>query len=115
MADMLEFTTKAKTTTAEEDGAPAEPFRCTLDGQPLEAVRPKAALIAQLGPIQSRRTPGVRKVQLALDFLDDCLVEPGKSYVSARLLDPADAFDVEDCMGILQAIGDHWKAAGTGA
>lgn len=110
MSDMLEFTTKPKADPAEAADAEGIPlFRCKLDGVELVARRPKDALIAQLGPIQSRRTPAVRKVQLALDFLDDCLLEPGKTAVRERLLNPDDSLDAEDCMAILEAIGKHWQ------
>jgi hypothetical protein len=112
---MLEFHTKPKGDAADDDGgdAPAgpPPFRCTYDGVELVgSKRPKNALIAQLAPVQSRRTPPALKIKLALDFLGDALDEPGRSYLEGRLLDPADKLDAEDVMPVLAAIGDHWKA-----
>lgn len=107
--DVLEFTTRPK--GERDDAAPdIAPFRFKVDGVEMEASRPKDALIAQLAPISSRRTAGVMKVKLALDFLDDCLAEPGKSLLRERLLDPADQLDAEDCMDMLKAIGDYWIA-----
>lgn len=114
MSDMLEFTTKSK--AAEDDGdgdAPQgpPPFRCKLDGVELVGTkRPKDALIAQLAPVQSRRTPAGMKIKLALDFLGDALDEPSRAHVEGRLLDPDDDLDAEDVMPVLTAIGDHWKA-----
>jgi len=106
-----EFTTRSKTpdSTAElEEALPH--YRFVLDGVEMEARRPKEALVAELAPVQSRRTPPMQKVKLALNFLDDCLLEPGKSVMRARLTDPDDDLDVEDVLPILGAIGDHWKA-----
>lgn len=108
MAELLAFTTKPK--VVDPDDQVFGPFECTLDGIKLTATKPKDALIAQLGPISSRRTPAVQKIQLALNFLDDCLLEPGKTAVRDRLLDPDDELDAEDVMPILHAIGDHWRA-----
>lgn len=111
MSDMLEFTTKAKDDTAAggEDSAPPL-FSFKLDDVVFSAVKPKDALIAQLAPVNARRTPPAMKIKLALDFLGDCVVEPGRSILEGRLLDPADPLDAEDVMPILQAMGDHWKA-----
>lgn len=112
MSEMLEFTTKTKTEVV-EDGvvAPEGPplFHCRLDGVDLIGSKPKDALVAQLAPVSSRRTPPGTKVKLALDFLGDCLLEPGRSYVETRLLDPADELDAEDVLPILQAMAEHWK------
>lgn len=112
MSDMLEFTTKPKADpdAGGDDAAGPELFRCTLDGVELIGRKPKEALIAQLAPVTSRRTPAAQKIKLALDFLGDALEEPGRSYVEGRLLDPTDDLDAEDVMPILQAMGDHWKA-----
>jgi hypothetical protein len=116
---LLEFTTKPKDQRP-DNGDPVIPeFHFKVDGTEMVAARPKDALIAQLAPIQSRRTPAVMKVKLALDFLDDCLAEPGKTILRDRLLDPADNLDADDCIDMLHAIGDYWteqqkkiKAAG---
>lgn len=108
-AAIPEFTTRPKTDT---DGAAEDPedvFRFRLDGVVLTARRPKDALVAQVAPIGSRRTPGLQKIKLALDFLGDCLDPESRGYIEGRLLDPADTFDVDDAMPILEAIGDHWK------
>lgn len=111
---MLEFHSKPKGDDAPEGtDAPAGPpaFRCKFDGVELvSSRRPKDALIAQLAPVQSRRTPPALKVNLALNFLGDVLDEPGRGYLEGRLLDPADSLDAEDVMPVLSAIGDHWKA-----
>lgn len=116
MSDMLEFTTKPKAADADAadgDAVPAgpPPFRCRFDGVELTGTkRPKDALIAQLAPVQSRRTSTGMKIKLALDFLGDALDEPSRAYLEGRLLDPADELDAEDVMPVLTAIGDHWKA-----
>lgn len=110
MADMLEFTTKPKDTDA--DGAAANevpPFRFKVDGVEMVAVRPKDALIAQIAPVTSRRTPPALKLNLALNFLDDCLQEPGRTILRERVLDPDDDLDAEQCMDVLKAIGEHWR------
>jgi hypothetical protein len=109
VADVLEFTTKPKTDADGDTGEP-EPFVFKLDGVELTAIKPKDALIAQLAPISHRRTPRARKVQLALDFLGDCIVEPGRSHLEERLLSPDDELDADDVLPILGAIGDYWKA-----
>lgn len=110
---MLEFTSKPKGDDAagdDGDGAP-EPFKCRFDGVVLTGSRrPKSSLIAQLAPVQNRRTPPNMKVKLALDFLGDALDEPSRAYLEGRLLDPEDSLDVEDVMPVLSALGDHWKA-----
>jgi hypothetical protein len=108
---MLEFTTKPKGgDDTGDDDAGDPPFRCTLDGVELVgSKRPKEALIAQLAPVQNRRTPPGMKVKLALDFLGDALDEPSRAHVEGRLLDPDDSLDAEDVMPVLRAIGDHWK------
>jgi DNA polymerase III epsilon subunit-like protein len=104
---VLEFTTKPKS-EKEDTGDDIPPFPFRVDGVEMVASKPKDALIAQLAPIQSRRTSAVMKVKLALDFLDDCLAEPGKSLLRDRLLDPADDLDADDCIEMLHAIGDYW-------
>lgn len=113
MADILEFTT----TPAADAGAetPEELFTFRLDGVEVAARRPKDAVVAELGPISSRRTAPVQKLKIALDFLGDILVEPGRSHVQGRLLDPDDSLDAPKAMEILQAIGDHWKAQNAAA
>lgn len=93
----------------DESGLP--PFQCELDGVMLTATKPKDALVAEIGPVSSRRTPAAEKLRLALNFLDDCLTEPGRSYVRNRLTDRDDVLDVKHVMPILNAIGDHWKAS----
>jgi hypothetical protein len=105
-----EFTTRPRTETETGENAPPPPYVFRLDGVTMEAHRPKDALVAQLAPVQSRRTPPMRKIQLALDFLEDCVAEPGKTVLRSRLLDPDDDLDVDDVMPILHGIGDHWKA-----
>lgn len=111
--EIPEFTTKAKAEITEDgvttDPSDPPPFRCRLDGFELIARKPKDALIAQLAPVQSRRTPNSLKVQLALNFLGDCLEEPGRTYLESRLLDARDELDAPDVMPILVAIADHWK------
>jgi hypothetical protein len=112
-SDIPEFTTKPKTELSEggvtTDPDTPPPFRCRLDGVELIAHKPKDALIAQLAPVQSRRTPNSLKVQLALNFLGDCLEEPGRTYLESRLLDRTDELDAQDVMPILTAIADHWQ------
>jgi hypothetical protein len=105
MSDLLAFSS----TDTDDDDVVLPPFEFLLDGVVLTASKPKDALIAQLGPISSRRTSAVQKIQLALNFLDDCLHEPGKTAIRERLLDPADKLDAKHVMPILHAIGDHWR------
>jgi len=112
-SDIPEFTTRPKAELT-EDGVTTDPdnpppYRCRLDGIDLVARKPKDALIAQLAPVQSRRTPNALKVQLALNFLGDCLEEPGRTYLETRLMDARDELDAPDVMPILVAIADHWK------
>lgn len=109
MADMLEFTTTPKTENTEGTEGIA-PFVFKLDGVTYSAVRPKDAVVAQIAPVTSRRTPPAQKVKLALDFLDDCLQEPGRTMMRERLLDPDDDLDAMQCMEMLRAIGEYWKA-----
>ncbi len=112
-SDIPEFTTKPKAEITADgvttDPSDPPPFRCRLDGVELIARKPKDALIAQLAPVQSRRTPNSTKVQLALNFLEDCLDEPGRSYMATRLLDRNDELDAPDVMPILTAIAEHWQ------
>ena len=108
MAEVLEFTTKPKTDFDGESTEP-DPFVFKLDGVELTAIKPKDALIAQLAPISHRRTPRGQKVKLALDFLGDCIIEPGRSHLEERLLNPDDQLDADDVLPILGAIGDYWK------
>jgi hypothetical protein len=113
-SEIPEFTTRPKTEITEDgvttDPADPPPYRCRLDGFELVARKPKDALIAQLAPVQSRRTPNSLKVQLALNFLGDCLEEPGRSYLETRLLDARDDLDAPDVMPILTAIAEHWMS-----
>lgn len=110
VTEPLKFTTKPKDGAADSDDVVIPPLALELDGVALEAHRPKDALLAELAAINSRRTPTLEKVRLALNFLDDCLVEPGRSHVRSRLTDEDDEFDAEDCIPMLTAIADHWKA-----
>jgi hypothetical protein len=113
-SEIPEFTTKPKAELSEDgvttDPSDPPPFRCRLDGVELVARKPKDALIAQLAPVQSRRTPNALKVQLALNFLGDCLEDPGRTYMESRLLDPRDDLDAPDVIPILTAIAEHWQA-----
>jgi len=105
-----EFTSKAARGEETDSTGGLPPYHFILDGVQYTAKRPKDALVAELAPVQSRRTAAGTKVKLALNFLDDCLEEPGRTILSSRLLDRDDPMDVEDVLPILHAIGDHWKA-----
>lgn len=111
MADALDFTTSPKV-HPEEGADPVEAglVPVTIDGKPYWARRPKDAVIAQLGPVMSRRTNALIKMQLTLDFLEDCLLEPGRTLLRDRLLDEDDDFDVEDAVKVLRGIAEYWKA-----
>jgi hypothetical protein len=104
--DALNFVSKAKEPDAEND---LPPVTFTLDGVEMTAVPPKEALLAQIAPVSSRRTAPLLKVKLALDLLGDVLVEPGRTTLQDRLLDPSDPFDAELALEILTRIGDTWK------
>jgi hypothetical protein len=110
MADPLEFTTAPKPRPADGETEQAGLVPVTIDGVLYHAARPKDALVAQLGPVMSRRTAAVVKMQLTLDFLEDCLLEPGRTVLRNRLLDPADDFDVSDAVTVLTGIASFWKA-----
>jgi hypothetical protein len=108
VADSLDFTTSKKTDD-DPGGAKQTTVPFTVDGVDYEARKPKNAMVAQLGPAMSRRSGPIVKVQLALDFLEDCIVEPGRSRLRERLMDENDHFDVEDALPILKAIAQRWK------
>jgi hypothetical protein len=111
MADALEFTTAPKPKPADgESPEQAGLVPVTIDGQPYWARRPKDAVIAQLGPVMSRRTNALTKMQLTLDFLEDCLLEPGRTLLRDRLLNEDDDFDVDDAVQVLRKIAEFWKA-----
>lgn len=57
-----------------------------------------AALITRLPLILIRRRPPIMRVKLAMDILDNCLTEPGKTTLRSRLFDPADDLDADDCI-----------------
>jgi len=109
----LNFTTRPKTRPEAEAGedAPAinRTIPLTIDGKTYEVRRPKDALVARLGPATQRRTNNLVKVQLCMDFLGDCLLEPGRTEVTNRLEDENDDFDVEDALEIIEAIAEAWK------
>jgi len=107
VTEIRDYTTKPKETA---EGADAPPlFRFKVDGVEMSASKPKDALIAQLAPVQSRRTPAGMKIKLALDFLGDCVLEPGRTILEGRLLNNDDDLDAEDVMPILADMGDFWK------
>ena len=108
MSEIRDYTTKPKE-TSEEGAAPPPLFEFKVDGVPMQASKPKDALIAQLAPVQSRRTSAGMKVKLALDFLGDCVLEPGRSILEGRLLNNNDPLDAEDVMPILSDMGDFWR------
>jgi hypothetical protein len=111
MADPLVFTTTSKPRPADgETPEQAGLVPVLIDGQQYWARRPKDAVIAQLGPVMSRRTSNVVKMQLTLDFLEDCLLEPGRTLLRDRLLNEDDDFDVEDAVQVLRKIAEFWKA-----
>lgn len=110
----LNFTTAPKTRPAGEEEDPDAPaidrtLPITVDGVEYLVRRPKDALVARLGPATQRRTNPLLKVSLAMDFLGDCVLEPGRSRLAARLEDEHDDFDVEDALRIIEAIADAWK------
>jgi hypothetical protein len=111
MADALEFTTVPKE-RAPEGVTPEEAGMAPLkvDGVTYWCRRPKDALIAQLGTAMSRRTNPLLRIQILLDFLEDCLVEPGRSDLRGRLLDEDDDFDAGDALAVVGGIADYWKA-----
>jgi hypothetical protein len=111
MADALEFTTTPKE-RPEEGQTPEEAgfIPVKIDGVEYWARRPKDAVVAQLGPVMSRRTNNLVKMQLVLDFLEDCMVEPGRTLLRDRLLNEDDHFDVEDAVKVLRGIAEYWKA-----
>jgi hypothetical protein len=111
MAEPLEFKTEPRQQPADgETPEQAGLVPVTIDGVLYHARRPKDAIAAQLGPVLSRRTPPLVKMQLVLDFLEDCLLEPGRTVLRNRLLDPADDFDVSDAVTVLSGIANFWKA-----
>lgn len=109
----LNFTTKPKAQPEgeETDDTPAidRTLTITVDDVEYQVRRPKDALVARLGPATQRRTNPLQKVALALDFLGDCVLEPGRSRLVGRLEDENDDFDVEDALPILEAIAEAWK------
>jgi hypothetical protein len=107
MSKSLEFTTTRKDESRESDKQYTVPF--TVDGVEYLARKPKDALIAQLGPVMSRRTTALVKVQLALDFLEDAVLEPGRTVLRDRLLSEDDDFDARDAVDVLHGIAKHWK------
>lgn len=114
MADPLEFTTAPKPRPEDwETPDKAGLVPVTIDGVQLWARRPKDAIAAQLGPVLSRRTAPLVKMQLVLDFLEDCMLEPGRTVLHNRLTDPDDDFDVSDAVDILRGIGEYWTARPT--
>jgi len=111
----LNFTTTPKTRPeAEGDDVPAieRTITITVDGVDYLVKRPKDALIARLGPATQRRTNPLLKVSLAMDFLGDCVQEPGRTVLVGRLEDEHDDFDVEDALRIIERIAEEWKPAG---
>lgn len=83
-----------------------------LDGETYLVKRPKDALVARLGPATQRRTNALLKVSLAMDFLGDCVQEPGRTRLTNRLEDENDDFDVTDALAILEKIAEAWKPEG---
>lgn len=113
VASDLNFTTKPKgeQEESEDPDAPAieRTLEITVDGVVYKVRKPKDALIARLGPATQRRTNNLQKVSLALDFLGDCVLEPGRTRLVSRLEDENDDFDVEDALPILEGIAEAWK------
>jgi hypothetical protein len=105
--DALNFVTEKKVVDEEND-LPSLTF--DLDGVEMEARPPKEAALAQIAPISSHRTPPILKVKLALDLLDDILVEPGRTLLRERLRDPDDDLDARLAVEILTKVGDRWNA-----
>lgn len=60
-----------------------------------------AALITRLPLILIRRRPPIMRVKLAMDILDNCLTEPGKTTLRNRLFNPANDLDADDCIKML--------------
>lgn len=111
MADALKFTTTPKEKPQEgQTPEQAGYVRIEIDGTEYWVRKPKDALVAQLGPALSRRTNALVKVQLSLDFLEDCLAEPGRTLLRDRLMDEQDDFDATDALNVLNGIADYWKA-----
>lgn len=107
----LNFTTAPKTRPEDTPDAAAidRTIPLTVDGVEYLVRRPKDALVAKLGPATQRRTNPLQKVALAMDFLGDCLLEPGRSRLIARLDDEDDDFDVEDALRVIEGIAEAWK------
>jgi hypothetical protein len=116
MADSaaLSFTTTPKERAPENPNAPAieRTIAIEVDGREYLVRKPKDALMARLGVATQRRTNPLLKVQLAIDFLADALLEPGRSALIARLEDENDDFDVDHALEILEAIAEQWKPEG---
>lgn len=111
----LNFTTKPKERpeATGDDVAPIDKVvTFTIDGREYQAKRPKDALVARLGPATQRRTNPLLKVSLAMDFLGDCILEPGRTLLTNRLEDEHDDFDVEDALEILEKIAQEWAPQG---
>lgn len=112
----LEFTTKPKTKPADGEDTDGEEERpvvaFTVDGEEWTARKPKDYVFTDLAPALQRRTPNLVKVRLALDFLEQALVEPYRTYLNDRLMDEADEFDVEDAVPIMTGLVELWAPKG---
>jgi hypothetical protein len=107
MADTIKFTTGER---ADESEVAEEPFEFELDGVPMQAKRPKGAVFSTIAQIESHRTKPLAKIRMALDFLESAVLEPGRTTLRERLLDPDDKLDIGDVIPILKAIADFWHA-----
>jgi hypothetical protein len=105
--DALNFVTEKRAPDEEND---LPPITFELDGVEMTALPPKEALLAQIAPVSSRRTAPLLKIKLALDLLGDIVIEPGRTTLQDRLLDPSDDFDATLALEILTQVGNRWKA-----
>lgn len=111
----LNFTTAPKVQEERDEAdlpAIERTLTITLDGDEYQVRRPKDALVAKLGPATQRRTNPLLKVSLALDFLGDAVLEPGRTRLTNRLEDENDDFDAEDALKILERVAEAWKPEG---
>lgn len=83
------------------------PFK--VDGQVYTAIRPPESAFIFVTTAAARSTPTHEKMKSIIEFLGEALTEESGTRLRDRLLDPADDFEFDDLLPILQKIVRHWS------
>jgi len=109
---MKEFKTAAVATT-EAEGAEEKGTKFKVDGRECTAFRPTGGQLAVLMAETSRHRSLSDQIAGVLNFFDAVLDRDSSQYLSAKLLERGNGFEIEQVQDILEWLMEEWTGRPT--